>query len=125
MKYLSKVLRIIVLLKGFTYLRFQIFWGKRIVYWFKPSLNKIDRLIKRWTNIHISLARGLVFTHSILNVMGNYIMSCYKIPKKIIIDINLKQAKFWWGKTNTKLFGFFMRVMSMFQRTMMELVFKI
>lgn len=34
--------------------------------------------------------------------MANFLMSCLVLPKKTIKEINLSQAKYWWGKNSNK-----------------------
>lgn len=73
----------VVLPNGFTYLGISIFWGKRIVDWFKPSLDKNNRKIKRWTNIYFSYWRISMYSVN-FKCNGKYIMSYYNVPKKLL-----------------------------------------
>lgn len=92
----------VVIPHGFTYLGFPLFLEKRSVDWFKHLIQKLDNKIQEWSKSHISLARRYILIQSSSNILAKYSTSCYTILKKILKDINLTHARFWWGKTGNQ-----------------------
>ena len=39
---------------------------------------------------------------AITMAMPTYVMSCFKLPRKLLKDINSAMANYWWGETNGK-----------------------
>lgn len=50
----------------------------------------------------MSCAGKSCLLQSVSNLMANYIMNCYAIPRAILRRINLAQTKFLWGKKRNK-----------------------
>lgn len=72
-----------------------LFWGRSKTKWFEPLLLKIKQRIEGWKSQQISQAGRATLIQSISNTMSNYVMGCYKLPKKVISEINLEHAKLW------------------------------
>lgn len=91
-----------VIPNGFTYLDFPLFWGKTVYGMVQPILHQVEKKIESWKRSQTSLAGCSDLTQIVSNLLANYLMSRYNIPKKTFKEINLHQARFWWGNTGNR-----------------------
>ena len=60
----------------------------------------IKRRLQNWKSKFLSSAGKEVMLKSVAMAMPTYVMSCFKLPRKLCKDINALMANFWWGETS-------------------------
>lgn len=86
------------MLEGFIYIRMPMFWRRKKTIWFQSLVKKISKRISFWKISQLSQVGRTWIVYFVTNVMANYIMSAYKIPKESIKSLRSKQSTFRWEK---------------------------
>lgn len=79
-----------------------IFLKLLIEWWILCLLADFRTMVQYNQNVYIynqnlcSLRR--CSSSNLFPILSNFIMICYKIPKKVVSSIDFEQSKFWWGK---------------------------
>ena len=60
----------------------------------------IKRRLQNWKNKFLSLAGKEAILKAVAMAIPTYVMSCFKLPKKLCKDISALMANFWRGETN-------------------------
>ncbi|XP_027172745.1 uncharacterized protein LOC113772350 [Coffea eugenioides] len=60
----------------------------------------IKRRLQNWKNKFLSSAGKGIMLKTVAMAMPTYVMSCFKLPRKLCKDISALMANFWWGETN-------------------------
>nr|XP_027071909.1 uncharacterized protein LOC113696728 [Coffea arabica] len=60
----------------------------------------IKRRLQNWKNKFLSLAGKEVMLKAVAMAIPTYVMSCFKLPRKLCKDITAMMANFLWGETN-------------------------
>lgn len=72
--------------------------------WLVSLLHKTKSKISRWKTRPLSQAGRMVMIKTVLLVLPNYVMSCYRFPKKIILGFHSLISRFWYSiSLNTKV----------------------
>ncbi|XP_027086667.1 uncharacterized protein [Coffea arabica] len=71
---------------------------------FSPNLERELKLeiCQALGNIQVATQGKEVMLKSVTMAMPTYMMSCFKLPKKICKEINAVMANYWWGEANGK-----------------------
>ncbi|XP_027151930.1 uncharacterized protein LOC113751984 [Coffea eugenioides] len=62
--------------------------------------NNIRRRFQNWKNRFLSPAGKEVMLKAVAMAMPTYVMSCFKLPRRLCKDICSLMANFWWGESN-------------------------
>ena len=60
--------------------------------------DNIKRRLESWKNKLLSPAGKEVMLKVVTMAMPTYVMSCFKLPRKLLKDINSAMANYWWGE---------------------------
>ncbi|XP_027152078.1 uncharacterized protein LOC113752144 [Coffea eugenioides] len=60
----------------------------------------IKRRLQNWKSKFLSSAGKEVMLKSVAMAMPTYVMSCFKLSRKLCKDISALMANFWWGETS-------------------------
>ena len=61
------------------------------------SKEKVWKKLQGWKEKLLSQAGKEVLIKSIIQVILTYTMSCFKLPKRLIKELEILIRKFWWG----------------------------
>nr|XP_027100870.1 uncharacterized protein LOC113719906 [Coffea arabica] len=64
--------------------------------------DNIRKRFQNWKNRFLSPAGKEVLLKAVAMAMPTYIMSCFKLPRKLCKDVCALMANFWWGESNGK-----------------------
>ncbi|OMO87766.1 reverse transcriptase [Corchorus capsularis] len=81
-----------------TYLGVPNLWGKTKCQAMKFIQERIKDKLQGWRQCWLSQGGKEVLIKSVASALPTYIMSGYKLPKKLCGEINSDMASFWWGQ---------------------------
>ncbi|XP_027099029.1 uncharacterized mitochondrial protein AtMg00310-like [Coffea arabica] len=64
--------------------------------------DNIKRRLESWKNKLLSPTGKEVMLKVVTMAMPTYVMSCFKLPRKLLKYINSAMANYWWGEMNGK-----------------------
>lgn len=68
----------------------------------QPIVDRFKKKLSRWKRIMLSYARKVTLIKSVLSSLPIYYMSLFKIPKCVAKEIDKIQARFLWGRDESK-----------------------
>ena len=58
--------------------------------------------LKNWKQQSLSSGGKEVLIKAVACTMPMYTMACFKLPKKLCVEMNSAMAKFWWARKEEK-----------------------
>ena len=71
--------------------------GSSMTQIFRGIVDRVWKKVRGWKEKLLPKAGKEVLIKSVVQAIPTYLMSIYKIPQKIIQEINSAMARFWWG----------------------------
>ena len=65
-------------------------------------IDNIKRRLESWKNKLLSSVGKEVMLKEVTMAMPTYVMSCFKLPRKLYKDLSSAMANYWWGEANGK-----------------------
>uniref|UniRef100_A0A803PEX7 RNase H type-1 domain-containing protein n=1 Tax=Cannabis sativa TaxID=3483 RepID=A0A803PEX7_CANSA len=78
------------------------FVGKNKKQIFGKIREKVEAKLQGWKMVLFSQAGKEILIKAVIQVIPCYVMSCFRITKGIIHEIESLIARFWWGSTSNK-----------------------
>ena len=78
-------------------LRLPAFVGRAKNQSFVYIKKRVRKKFQGWKEKLISQAGREVFIKSVIQAISTYSMSCFRLPKGMIKEIEIMIRKFWWG----------------------------
>ena len=69
---------------------------------FQAIKDRIWKRLKGWQSKLLSVAGKAVLIQTMVQAIPVYVMSCVKLPKGFVQDLNMIIARFWWGNGREK-----------------------
>lgn len=63
---------------------------------------KIWNSVQGWNNSFFLMAGKEVLIKSIGQAISTYVMSLFRLPTRIYVEITKNVSRFWWGSNNRK-----------------------
>ncbi|KAL5557422.1 hypothetical protein UlMin_039658 [Ulmus minor] len=79
------------------YLGLPTFAGKYKQELFSFIKSRVWNKVKGWNSSFFSQAGKETLIKAVLQAIPSYVMSCFRMPKKLINDIHRLISQFWWG----------------------------
>ena len=98
-RYLADYLQVNLVSVHGKYLGLPSFVGRNKREIFDSLRDRVWKRLKGWKRSLFSAAGKEVLIKAIIQAIPTYVMSCFKIPKKVIKSIHGMASRFWWGST--------------------------
>ena len=94
---ISNFLGVLVIQRYEQYLRLPSLVGRAKNKSFSLIKERIWKKLKGWKEKLLSQARGEILIKAVIQAIPTFTMSCFKLPKGLINEIEYLIRKFWWG----------------------------
>ncbi|XP_026459259.1 uncharacterized protein LOC113359908 [Papaver somniferum] len=84
------------------YLGVSLLIGRNKTKAFRPMIQSFDTRLKTWKGKTMNQSARTTMVKHVLNSIPTYIMSCFRIQKTMIDQMDSIQKHFWWGHSNNK-----------------------
>ncbi|KAL5559019.1 hypothetical protein UlMin_035230 [Ulmus minor] len=84
------------------YLKLPTFAGRCKKDSFAFFKNKVWNKLKSWNGFIFSMAGKKVLLKEVVQAVPTYVMSCFKLSKKLIKNLHMLIVDFWWGSKGGK-----------------------
>ncbi|XP_062118498.1 uncharacterized protein LOC133832130 [Humulus lupulus] len=85
-----------------TYLGMPAFVDRRKRDVFASLKTKVWNKLQSWKSNLFSQADMEILIKAVIQALPCYIMSCFKLPKRLLYELQSMEARFWWGSTTNK-----------------------
>ena len=84
------------------YLGLPILFGKSKAREFRTIEERLGARIRQWSGRLLSLAGRAIMIQAIVQALSLYAMSCFKLPRDFLYELNMMLLGFWWGDMGSK-----------------------